>query len=389
MRSYEQAEIPLDPGVTAFIGANGQGKTNIVEAVEYAATFTSHRVSNDEPLIHAGAESAVIGVALNKSGREHRLQVSINSGKANQVQVDGHKYRRLRDALGTLRVVVFSPHDLAIIRENPGHRRRFLDEVLMARQPSWAQARLDYEKIVQQRNALLRSSSAYAQRSPSQNPALTTLPEWDEALIHTGAVLVHSRMHLVATMEKYFGRQYARLAGIKDTKKAHISYKSTIEEWLPSNNSLPELSAVKAAFQQALAQKQTQEIARGVTLIGPHRDDMEVTLGDLPARGYASHGESWSLALSAKLAAFSLLRTDIGSDPVLILDDVFAELDEKRRERLAESIADAEQTLITAAVSDDIPSCLDAHRIPVTLGQVGPDSADIPSEGEADDRTKA
>ena len=384
-RSYTSAELSLGPGITTLVGLNGQGKTNLAEALGYLASLSSHRVATDAPLVRFGAERAVVRAAVVRDGRESVVELEITPGRANRARLNKTPCRP-REVLGTLRTVLFAPEDLALVKGDPGERRRFLDDLLVARQPRWAAVRQEYERIIKQRSALLKSGQAHLSRrarrgrprsgddDPAQaEAALHTLGVWDERLADVGAHLVYARLRLLRDLAPYLEAAYDEVsAGQSD---ARVSYRSTLRESVAqrvADGEVPEVEEVREEMLATLAEVRQQEVERGVCLVGPHRDDVVLTLGDLPARGYASHGESWSFALGLRLAAFQLLRHDLGDDPVLVLDDVFAELDAGRRERLAGLVADCEQVLVTAAVADDVPASLAGRQFRVTLGGVEP-----------------
>ena len=376
-RSYPEAEVALAPGITTFVGLNGQGKTNLVEAVGYLATLGSHRVSNDAPLVRAGAEKAYIRAAVVRETHEQQLELEINPGRANRARLGRAASTRPRDILGTIRTVLFAPEDLALVKGDPSTRRQFLDDLLVARQPKWAGARSDYEKILKQRNALLKAA-----RTGQDRGALdATLPVWDEHLATVGANLTYARLRLLRDLRPFIADAYDEVsAGQGD---ARLTYRSSLHVKLSDelgSGEVPPVEEIAAGMHETFAQMRRAEVERGVTLVGPHRDEVVLGLGDLPAKGYASHGESWSFALGMRLAAFQLLRTDLGTDPVLVLDDVFAELDAGRRARLAAMVVDAEQVLITAAVADDVPKALSGKRFDVVRGKVS--AADRSSEGQ-------
>lgn len=369
-RSYTTADVALSSGVTTLIGQNGQGKTNLVEAVGYLATLSSHRVSSDAPLVRAGAERAVIRAAVIRDGREQQLELEINPGRANRAQLGRSPVTRPRDILGTLRSTLFAPEDLRLVKGDPSDRRRFVDDLLVARQPKWAAARADYEKIRTQRNALLKAARGkYGQRD-----LLSTLPVWDTHLARVGANLTYARLRLLRDLEPYLEKAYDEVSDASGP--ARVTYQSSLHDELAATlaaGEVPAAADLEAGILQTLAERHTAEVERGMTLAGPHRDELQLTLGDLPAKGYASHGESWSFALALRLAGFQLLRNDLGTDPVLVLDDVFAELDAGRRARLAGLIGDCEQVLITAAVADDVPDQLRGTVLRVTKGSVTPE----------------
>ncbi|POM26277.1 DNA replication and repair protein RecF [Actinomadura rubteroloni] len=362
-RSYATAEVAFEPGVTAFVGPNGQGKTNLVEAVGYVAAHGSHRASSDAPLVRQGAPRAVVRAGLVKDGRKALVELEINPGRANRARLNRSPVPRPREILGMLRTVLFAPEDLSLVKGDPGERRRFLDELLTLRAPRFAGVRSDYDRVLKQRNALLKSAAAH-RRAPGAE-VIATLEVWDAHLARTGAELLAARLELTAALRPLAAAAYAELAPHSDA--AALRYRSSLGD--------EELSTDRGQLADrlltAVADARKQELERGVSLVGPHRDELLLGLGDLPARGYASHGESWSFALALRLAAFELLRAD-GDDPVLILDDVFAELDAGRRSRLATMVAPAEQVLITAAVPADVPTELTGMSYAVADGKIVP-----------------
>ncbi|GAA3733192.1 DNA replication/repair protein RecF [Salinactinospora qingdaonensis] len=363
-RSYESVLLELAPGVSTFVGPNGHGKTNLVEALGYAATLSSHRVSTDAPLVRKGAERAIVRAKVVKGEQSALIELEINPGKANRARLNRSAATRPRDVLGVLRTVLFAPEDLALVKGDPGERRRFLDDLLVARAPRYAAVRSDYDRVLKQRNALLKSASA-AYLKQRTAPDLSTLDVWDDHLAQSGADLLAARLALVAELQPLTAKAYSELTSSGGPPV--LQYRCSAsegEEPLPgARDDLVEV------LRAALVQAREQELQRGVSLVGPHRDDLQLRLDDLPAKGYASQGESWSYALSLRLAGFELLRAD-GDDPVLILDDVFAELDEERRRRLAEHVRTAEQVLVSAAVAEDIPSELIGARFEVREGTV-------------------
>ncbi|MEV7560574.1 DNA replication/repair protein RecF [Streptomyces sp. NPDC048331] len=364
-RSYARAEVPLDPGVTAFVGPNGQGKTNLVEAIGYLATLGSHRVSSDAPLVRMGADRAIVRAAVTQGERQQLVELELNPGRANRARINRSSQVRPRDVLGIIRTVLFAPEDLALVKGDPGERRRFLDELVTARSPRMAAVRSDYERVLKQRNTLLKSA-AMARRHGGRSLDLSTLDVWDQHLARVGAELLAQRLDLIATLLPQADKAYEQLA--PGGGPLGLAYKSSVGEPVDSGAARTR-EALYEVLLAALAEVRKQEIERGVTLVGPHRDDVVLRLGELPAKGYASHGESWSYALALRLASYELLRSE-GSEPVLILDDVFAELDTRRRERLAELVAPGEQVLVTAAVDDDVPGVLVGTRFGVSGGEV-------------------
>lgn len=360
-RSWSAVDLELAPGRTVFVGHNGFGKTNLVEALWYCATLGSHRVATDAPLIRAGAERAVVSTIVVSEGRELAVDIEIVTGRANKARLNRSPVRSPREVLGAVRAVLFAPEDLALVRGDPGERRRYLDELATLQRPALAGVRADYDKVLRQRTALLKSAAGHRNR---RDPGLLdTLDVWDGHLAAHGAQLMAARLGLVDQLGPEVAKAYQLLA--PSSRPAAIAYRSTSVELDGYDGADPDF--LEAALLAALARRRDAELDRGMCLVGPHRDDLELRLGDQPAKGFASHGESWSLALSLRLAAYELLRTE-GSEPVLLLDDVFAELDAARRGALAKVAAEAEQVLVTAAVAEDIPPQWDdATRIGVVL----------------------
>lgn len=356
-RSWDHLSLDLQPGITVFVGANGQGKTNFLEGINYLATLRSHRVSGDGPLIHEGADSAQLAATAVHNRRELTVALDIHTGKTNQATINTSPCRP-RDIVGVISTILFAPEDLSLVRGDPAGRRSYLDDLLIQRRPRLRGITSDYEKILRQRNALLKSASMalrHGYRTSAGASALATLDAWDAQLAHVGAQLVAARLNLLRDIAPLVARDYAELA--PHSRPAQLSYTSipqiTVEDCAAS---LPlDEEYLEAALLAGLAEKRDHEIERGITLAGPHRDDLTLLLGVQPAKGFASHGESWSLALALRLAAYDLLTAD-GTEPILLLDDVFAELDRYRREALAAVAAKAEQTLITAAVGEDLPA---------------------------------
>lgn len=406
-RSYPRAELALDEGVSILVGLNGQGKTNLVEAIGCLATLGSHRVATDGPLVRAGAERAVIRAAVVRDGREVLVELEINLGRPNRARLGKAALARTRDVLGALRTVLFAPEDLALVKGDPAERRRFLDDLLVARQPRWAAVRSDVDRLLRQRNALLRSAAPQLRRahprpvrvrsSPESDPssvppqaeasrmprgpneaevrenAVRTLEVWNAQLAQAAAPLLYARLRLLRDLAPLLSAAYAQVsAGSSD---ARMSYRSSLRDPVAERiaaGEVPEIAELHDSLLDTWDEARENEVERGLTLAGPHRDDLVLGLGDLPAKGYASHGEAWSFALGLKLAAYQLLRNDLRDDPVLILDDVFAELDTGRRDRLAAMVADCEQVLVTAAVPADVPASLRGRTYAVTLGAVSP-----------------
>ncbi|GID32757.1 DNA replication/repair protein RecF [Paractinoplanes brasiliensis] len=361
-RSYERVAVDLEPGVSVLVGQNGRGKTNLIEALGYVATLDSHRVATDAPLVRAGAASAVIRCAIVHEGRELLVELEIVPGKANRARLNRSPVRRPREVLGALRMVLFAPEDLELVRGDPSERRRYLDDLLVARQPRFAGVRSDYDRVVKQRNALLRTAYLTRKVGGNRGQDLSTLAVWDQHLAYHGAELLAGRIELAAALGPHLTKAYDAVAAGRAA--ASIAYASRLGDKLT-----PDRPALEQSLLASLQERRPAEIERGTTLVGPHRDDLALQLGDLPAKGYASHGESWSFALALRLAAYDLLRSD-GIEPVLVLDDVFAELDGGRRERLAALVSDAAQLLVTCAVPEDVPAALRGARFDVTTGSV-------------------
>ncbi|MBV9594938.1 MAG: DNA replication/repair protein RecF [Actinobacteria bacterium] len=364
-RSWREAELALEPGVTVLVGPNGQGKTNLVEALGYLAGLSSHRVSTDAPLIRAGAERAIVRAAVVSDRRELRVEIELLPGRGNRAKLNGAPVARPRDILGVLRSVLFAPEDLAIVRGDPTERRRFLDELITARSPRLAGVRTDYDRVLKQRAALLKSAAA-ARRAGD----LSTLDVWDGHLAATGAELLAARLLAVERLAPRAAEAYAevapRAAALRMTYVSSLGPEIELGELIWDSDLV---AVLRAHLVAALCRMRPAELERGVNLVGPHRDDLEISLGSLPLRGYASHGEGWSAALALRLGSYELLR-DEGTEPVLVLDDVFAELDANRREQLAMVAGKAEQVLVTAAVAEDIPTQLQGARFDVLGAEI-------------------
>lgn len=363
-RSWPSLDLELGPGVTAFVGHNGQGKTNIVEAVDYLSSLSSHRVSADAPLVRQGAGQAVVRAAVMRDDRRAVLEVEINPGRSNRARINSSPLPKSRELLGLLRTVVFAPDDLALVKGDPGDRRRFMDGLMLQQTPRFAAVRSDYDRVLKQRNSLLKSArSARVSRSGSTESALSTLSVWDANLARLGSEIMARRIRLVDELRPLLGKSYEAVARGARREDADLEYRPSIETEHVDQHDLT------SDLLRAIEERRRDELDRGVTLVGPHRDELACTIGGLPVKGYASHGESWSFALALRLASYELLRAD-GDDPVLVLDDVFAELDSGRRAQLAGMVADAEQVLITAAVADDVPQQLQGVRFRVADGVV-------------------
>ncbi|MDV6010968.1 DNA replication/repair protein RecF [Haloechinothrix sp. LS1_15] len=381
-RSWQHADLELGEGPIVLVGPNGRGKTNILEAVGYLATLGSHRVSADTPLVRHECQRALIRAAVVNGDRELVVELEINPGKSNRARVNRGAAGRPRDILGIVHTVLFAPEDLALVKGDPAVRRAFLDDLLVQRSPRFAGVRSEYDRVLRQRNALLKSTGKRSGRRAGDDPyALSTLEVWDGQLAELGAELLAARLDLVASLAPHTAAAYAGIAGTggEQDRVAGISYRSSLGEAMPagygsagygsegSQRAQPEELAKLLA--EAIGEHRDAELERGVSLIGPHRDDLELTLGQAPAKGYASHGESWSFALALRLASYELLRAE-GSEPILLLDDVFAELDRHRRARLAGVASRAEQVLVTAAVDEDVPVELTGVRYTIGEGTI-------------------
>ena len=348
-RSYSELELPLKPGITIFLGRNGEGKTNIVESVLYLAFLSSHRTATDQPLVQLGHNSAYVRSKIQQPDREVIAELEINADKANRARINQNPVRSQKELFGLVQCVYFSPEDLDLVRGDPAERRRFIDQLLILRSPRLAGVITDYERAVRQRNSLLKSRAGYS-----------SLESWDQQVAQYGGEIIAARLSLLKDFEPVFSDVYKE---ISEKKPARITYKCSIDN--PSTDPSTNIAAMLAKMSEIKG----QEIERGLTLIGPHRDDLLLHLGDHFVKGYASHGESWSVALSLKLASYKLLKNE-GASPILILDDVFSELDEERRDQLVELAQSAEQTLITVAVESDLPAELSGEVFFVKSGSV-------------------
>lgn len=369
-RSWPSAELDFSTGPTALVGPNGQGKTNLLEAIGYLATLGSHRAAGDATLVRTGAERAVVRAAVVAGGRELRPEIELVPGKANRARLGSTALPRARDLLGALRTVLFAPEDLAVVRGDPGERRRFLDDLLIARRPRLAGVRADYDRVLKQRAALLKSAGSARRGGGAE---LATLDVWDGHLAQHGAELLQARLETVQEMQPHVAAAHAQVA--PDAPALSMTYASQTPAAAVTSGPPATVAELRNSLLDQLARLRPAELERGVNLAGPHRDDLELRLADLPVRGYASQGESWSVALALRLGSYELLRADDlpGGDPVLLLDDVFAQLDGQRREQLARVAAKAEQAIVTAAVAADVPADLSDVRYRVANGRVSRD----------------
>ncbi|MGV9860010.1 DNA replication/repair protein RecF [Gordonia sp. NPDC003425] len=365
-RSWPDVELSLEPGPTVFTGRNGFGKTNLMEALYYLATLRSHRVSTDAPLVRSGTASATVTATVENAGRELTATLQINAEGSNKAWLNGSPARRPRELLGVLRTVLFAPEDLLLVRGDPGDRRRFIDELVAQRGPRWAAARADYDRVLRQRSALLKTAAAALRRGGRDGDSvISTLDVWDGQLADLGGQVTAARIEVLGELEPHFARSYASIA--PHSRPATLRYRPAAGgDIVPAAGDSPDAGRIAEQLLARLAELRSKEIERGLSLIGPHRDDIDIVLGDEVAKGYASHGESWSLALALRLGSVELIRAD-GIEPVIMLDDVFAELDAARRRKLVEHTAGAEQLLITAAVADDIPTEIGGRRIGVDV----------------------
>jgi DNA replication and repair protein RecF len=384
-RSYAQVDLTFEPGVTVLVGYNGIGKTNLMEAIGYLATLSSHRVSSDAPLLRFGAERALIRAKLVRGEQSTVLELEINGTRANRGRINRSNPVRARDILGICQTVLFAPEDLALVKGDPSNRRRFLDELLVSLMPRHSATRTDYDRVLKQRNALLKSGRTGKFTAGHE----ATLDVWDQHMARAGAELLHARLQLVETIRPHLKAAYTQLTD--GSKEADAIYRSTLQGMMDDDGAgagyaaepadvervedlrLLSVDELTERYVQAFAASRRKELERGVSLVGPHRDDLELILGEAPAKGYASHGETWSMCLSLRLASYYVMLDDArtgGSAPILILDDVFAELDVQRRRKLAAIVSAAEQVLVTAAVDADIPEELAGRRVKVVPGGI-------------------
>lgn len=348
-RSYRETNLELPVGPVVLIGSNGQGKTNLVEAIGYAATLSSHRVSADAALIRQGCDQALVRLQVHtRSDRSVKIELQINHGRSNLVKVNGNKLHRARDVLGVVTSVVFAPEDIRLVRGDPSDRRRFLDDVMVQVTPRYLGLRTEYERVVKQRNALLKAM----RNSPEAGDA-GGLAIWDEQLVAVGSELLWGRLNAVRRLAAPMTQAYRQISGSDDL--ATISYQTSISQ-TPDAADLQAPEDVRAAMSASLQKRNREEIARAITLVGPHRDDLLLSLGSSQAKGFASHGESWSICLALRLASYEVMRELTDDPPILILDDVFAELDSNRRQRLTAAVSQADQIIVTAAVAEDVPA---------------------------------
>lgn len=373
-RNHKNTEVELQPGINLLVGPNGQGKTNVVEAIEYVSTLSSHRVAGYQALIHKDSASAIVRLRVSHETRDVLVDLELHRDNQNQLRINQSPIPRMRDVLGTVNSVVFAPEDIDIVKRDPSNRRSFIDQLLVQFSPRMAGVISDYERVLKQRNTLLKT----ARSTGAKGSSLSTLDAWDESLVKFGAEIVLERLNLLNKIKPYLTNAYQAIA-IANNEPTVLMKSSLLgaavvddfEEAELEYLELQDLQEITSLYRAKLALVRNKELERGITLIGPHRDDLVLLLGDLPAKGYASHGESWSYALALRLASARLLSDESKTgDPIMILDDVFAELDAGRRDRLASLVADNEQVIITAAVEEDVPDSLKATVFQVSKGEV-------------------
>ena len=373
-RNYESADIELSSGVNLIYGPNGQGKTNLVEALNFFAALDSHRVAGHTPLIKQGKSTAIISLELSHENRDLLLEYEINTDSSNRARLNKSEVAKPKDILGYLNSVIFAPEDLDIVKRDPSNRRGFLDQLIVQFNPRMHGVYADYDRVLKQRNTLLKSARA----TGTKGEGLSTLDAWDQALVKNGTEIIAARVAITEKLSPPLVTNYQNIA--KSNNEPGMFIRSSVVESskldqddLETQDALSTTNKeeVSGLFQQKLSLMRPKELERGITLVGPHRDDLQLNLGSLPAKGYASHGESWSYALSLKLASLEILKSESKlGDPILILDDVFAELDKDRREKLSDLVQQNEQVLITAAVIEDVPDNLLANKFEVDSGRV-------------------
>ena len=373
-RNYESADIEFSSGVNLIYGPNGQGKTNLVEALNFFAALDSHRVAGHSPLIKQGKSTAIISLELSHDNRDLLLEYEINTDSSNRARLNKSEVAKPKDILGYLNSVIFAPEDLDIVKRDPSNRRGFLDQLIVQFNPRMHGVYADYDRVLKQRNTLLKSARA----TGTKGEGLSTLAAWDQALVKNGTEIIAARVAITEKLSPPLVTNYQNIA--KSNNEPGMFVRSSVVESskldqddLETQDALSTTNKeeVSGLFQQKLSLMRPKELERGITLVGPHRDDLQLNLGSLPAKGYASHGESWSYALSLKLASLEILKSESKlGDPILILDDVFAELDKDRREKLSDLVQQNEQVLITAAIIEDVPNNLLANKFEVESGKV-------------------
>ena len=373
-RNYKTADLELYPGVNLLHGSNGQGKTNLVEAINFFGSLSSHRVAGLTPLIKQGEETAIISLELAHDERELLMEFELNSDSSNRARLNKSPVAKPKDILGYLNSVIFAPEDLDIVKRDPTNRRAFIDQLIIQFTPRMLGVYSNYERVLKQRNTLLKSARAKG----TKGSALSTLSAWDESLVSLGSEIIAARVSIAQKLEPGLITNYQAIAKSNNEPKMFIKSSIIRTAAIDSEESdsaeylaITDREQIAELFRETLERTRPKELERGITLVGPHRDDLVLILGSLPAKGYASHGESWSYALALRLASLEILKAESRlGDPILILDDVFAELDADRRAKLAELVLGNEQVIITAAVIEDVPEALSAKRFSVVAGEI-------------------
>jgi len=365
-RNYEQLSAEFPAGPVLIIGENGEGKTNLVEAIGYVSTLESHRVAGYQSLIHKNQSSSQLSAKVSHQGRDLMVGVELNKDSPNRFFLNGSQRKKTSEILGLIRTVTFAPEDLDLIRRDPSDRRAFMDSSLVQLKPRLAGVKSDYDRVLKQRNALLKSARSV------KNPDLGTLDIWDDQLVALGTELTIERLSLVAQLEPLIKDFYAKLSASKEEVRLRLVSAVGADEGENFADIEPDAKAYANDFYQRLETLRDRELERGITLAGPHRDELVIEKAGLLAKSHASQGEAWSLALGLKLALGSVSRknSDLG-DPILLLDDVFAVLDKGRRQRLLEFVTDYEQVFITAADQAMAPQLDWAAELSVSKGVIG------------------
>jgi DNA replication and repair protein RecF len=359
-RGHQESEVEVGPGITVFAGGNAQGKTTVLEAVGWLARMSSFRAAPDSALVRVGCEKAIVRAEIVPANRgpdvrPDLIEAEIAAAGRNRVLLNRKPLPRARDLLGSLRVTVFAPDDLRLVKAGPAERRAELDDLLVALSPRYDAVQSDYERVLRHRNAWLRTWSR------ADDPA--TLDVWDEQLVRAGAELVRGRLKLLERLAAPLGKAYGDVAGAAADVAG--AYEASWARELPGEAGgviLDEtrLDDVGPLLAEAVGRSRSADLERRLTLIGPHRDDWRLSIDGLDARRYASQGEQRSLALAVRLAGHVVISDVVGEPPVLLLDDVFSELDETRANNLVAHMPIA-QALVTTAGS--LPPGLPAERV--------------------------